>query len=242
MWAVVGILGVLVVVAGIIAFVARGDDSRAVVAQPSASAQTGESEHPDADTVAGETEPTVSEDLAISSEAVETATVGLAGGPLPSAPTDSGVIAPADDPAIGQEPPGASTLTPSGAETSVFEGKPTVVVFLAHWCPHCQAEVPRIVEWANEGVVTDEVDLVAVTTAVDPGQPNYPPSEWLANEQWPGRVAVDSEIGEIASAYGISGFPYVVSIDAEGKVARRGSGELDKDQFVEMVSAAMGAG
>jgi thiol-disulfide isomerase/thioredoxin len=28
---------------------------------------------------------------------------------------------------------------------------PTMVVFLAHWCPHCNAEVPRINQLRDEG-------------------------------------------------------------------------------------------
>ena len=30
------------------------------------------------------------------------------------------------------------------------DGTPTAVVFLAHWCPHCQAEVPEVTKWLEE--------------------------------------------------------------------------------------------
>ena len=42
-------------------------------------------------------------------------------------------------------------------------GKPQAIVFLAHWCPHCQAEVPRIVALAKAGKL-DGIDVVGVAT------------------------------------------------------------------------------
>ena len=36
-----------------------------------------------------------------------------------------------------------------GTAVVVEPGSPTLLVFLAHWCPHCQAEVPDLVEWAE---------------------------------------------------------------------------------------------
>ena len=39
-------------------------------------------------------------------------------------------------------------------------------MFLAHWCPHCQAEVPRLVELAEQGAF-DGVDVTAVATGTN---------------------------------------------------------------------------
>ena len=57
--------------------------------------------------------------------------------------------------------------------------------FVAHWCPHCQAEVPRIVALAEQGRLPEGVDVAAVSTAVDATAPNYPPSAWLDRVGWP---------------------------------------------------------
>jgi thiol-disulfide isomerase/thioredoxin len=65
-----------------------------------------------------------------------------------------------------------------------------VVVFVAHWCPHCQAEVPRIVALAKAGKVS--VPIVGVATGTDASAPNYPPSAWLQREGWPYPVLVDT--------------------------------------------------
>ena len=61
-------------------------------------------------------------------------------------------------------------------------GKPQVVVFVAHWCPHCQAEVPRLVDLAKQGVF-DGVDVTAVATGTNSDAPNYPPSAWLEGRE-----------------------------------------------------------
>lgn len=61
-----------------------------------------------------------------------------------------------DDPAVGTSAPVLDGLTFSG-ETVTLGGPsdtPTLAVFVAHWCPHCQAEVPRIVEWQADGTLS----------------------------------------------------------------------------------------
>ena len=59
------------------------------------------------------------------------------------------------------------------------DGTPKLVVFLAHHCPHCQAEVPRIVDWASQGLVPAGVDVYGVATGTASNRENYPPSAWL---------------------------------------------------------------
>ncbi|NCZ56650.1 MAG: hypothetical protein EBY86_08450 [Acidimicrobiia bacterium] len=55
-------------------------------------------------------------------------------------------------------------------------GTPMLLVFLAHWCPHCQAEVPVLVKWNQSMLVPDNLDVIAVATGTDETAPNYPPS------------------------------------------------------------------
>ena len=53
------------------------------------------------------------------------------------------------DPAVGAAAPGFAATTFDGVEVSVQPGDGTakVIGFFAHWCPHCQRELPRIVDW-----------------------------------------------------------------------------------------------
>lgn len=103
-----------------------------------------------------------------------------------------------------------------------------LVIVAAHWCPHCQAEIPRLVEWMEAGGGT-EVDIVVVSTGADETKPNWSPSEWLERERWQGEVLVDDSEASAAAAYGLDGYPFFTFVDAEGRVVWRGAGELGTD-------------
>lgn len=151
----------------------------------------------------------------------------------------SGGIMPADrDGATGKVAPTVTGVDIEGQPSSIGKGKAAVYVFVAHWCPHCQREVPEIVKWAKAGVVPDSVDLVAIPTATQADQNNYPPSDWLVREDWPGRTLVDSPESEAAQAYGLPAFPYFVAVGADGTVVARGTGELTEKEFTAVVTAA----
>ncbi len=111
------------------------------------------------------------------------------------------------------------------------DGVARAYVVVAHWCPHCRAEVPRIVEWAKSNDLPAGVEVVTVSTAVDKGQVNIPPAAWLAEEQWPFEVMIDDELGTAASALGVEGYPYLVFVDRHGVVQERFSGEMPIDEF-----------
>jgi hypothetical protein len=101
--------------------------------------------------------------------------------------------------------------------------------------------VPRLVEWRNDGTIPEDIDLVAVSTAVVQERGNYPPSAWLEQEGWPGRVMTDDADGTAAGYYGLPSFPYFVALDAEGRVVLRAQGELDQ-QDIEAVVSQLQAG
>ena len=159
--------------------------------------------------------------------------VTVTGEHLPPLP-DSG-----DDPAVGQTAPTLQGHTFTGEPVTIGgqSDQPTIVVFVAHWCPHCQSEVPRLVEWRADGTIPDDIGLAAVATSTQEVQPNYPPQAWLEREQWPGTVLADSEGGDAAEAYGVTAFPFFVALHADGTVAARGSGELDQQGIEDLVAS-----
>ena len=65
---------------------------------------------------------------------------------------------PADDPAVGQTIP---TVTSAPRRRCALDGgRPKVLLFLAHWCPHCQPEVPLVQAWLDSGGLPADVDLI----------------------------------------------------------------------------------
>lgn len=142
----------------------------------------------------------------------------------------------AADPAVGQAIPAVDGASFDGSPVAIaVDGRPKVLLFLAHWCPHCQAEVPTIQAWIDGGGAPADVDLVSVVTAIDPNRPNYPPEAWLAREGWTVPVVVDPG-GTVADAYGLSAFPFWVFVDGDGRVAARQAGELSIADFEAVIA------
>lgn len=115
--------------------------------------------------------------------------------------------------------------------------QPIMAVFLAHWCPRCQAELPLLVEMADDGAF-DGIRTVAVLTGTTESRPNFPPSAWLDDEGWTGDRLFDDEESTGAAAYGLSGFPLLVFMDADGTVVQRLDGEQPRDVIEAAVDAA----
>ncbi|MFM7891536.1 MAG: TlpA family protein disulfide reductase [Actinomycetota bacterium] len=146
------------------------------------------------------------------------------------------------DPAIGMTAPVLEGFGFLGNEVTTTPGNPMLLVFLAHWCPHCQAEVPVLVKWSQSGLVPEGLDVIAITTGSDETAPNFPPSVWLANEKWPELwpVLVDNKDQTAGNAFGLAGYPYMTLIGADGKVLWRNSGEITAEALTDAVNAALG--
>ena len=95
------------------------------------------------------------------------------------------------------------------------------VVFVAHWCPHCNAEVPVLLEWRDSGAIPEELQIFGVSTAVTDTRPNFPPDEWLADFGWDWPTMADDAQATAFRAYGGTGFPYFVIVGADGTVKAR---------------------
>jgi cytochrome c biogenesis protein CcmG/thiol:disulfide interchange protein DsbE len=149
--------------------------------------------------------------------------------PLPSSGTD---------PALGTEAPVVSGIDPDEVPTAIGgSGEPTIVAFLAHWCPHCNAELPILVDLQEDGTF-DGVRTVAVLTGTNSAAPNYPPVPWLEESGWSGDVLLDDEQATAAAAYGLTSYPLLVALDAEGRVVARASGERSAEDVAAMADAA----
>ncbi len=168
--------------------------------------------------------------------------VAVVGEPLPPYPMEG------DDPAVGMTAPVliGETFDGEPVRLDASVDGPTWVVFLAHWCPHCNDEIPVINQLRDEGRIPDGVDVVGVSTAFNPGRPNWPPGEWLDELDWtfpaiPDGIDIERETYIAADAFGIGGFPFSVLIDGDGTVVERWSGGRPIDELESLVADNLGS-
>lgn len=138
----------------------------------------------------------------------------------------------AGDPAVGVTAPTISGEDLDGGDITIGpDGRAKIIVMLAHWCPHCQAEVPRIQDWVESGALPEGVDLygaTVLTNRVRDGD-TWPPQDWLAEEGWTTPTVKDDPEGSIVSAYGMTGTPTYVVLGPDNENLGRLSGEIGVD-------------
>lgn len=126
----------------------------------------------------------------------------------------------------------APTFSAPDQNSEIFQleknGNSKALLFLAHWCPHCQREVPVVQRFIDSNGVPPGIDVIAVATSIDRGRDNYPPQEWLERERWSETQIYDLD-REIGEAYGLNAFPYWVFLDKDLNVLARRTGNLPED-------------
>lgn len=161
--------------------------------------------------------------------------VSISGAPLPRLADNAGV----NDPAVGM-----TAATVSGADWTdnsfsiAPDGGPKVVLLLAHWCPHCQAEVPEVQAWINAGLAPSDVDLYSVVTLTNPTRDEWPPQRWLEDEGWTMPVIMDDAQSSVSVSYGLSGTPFYLVLDGNNRVLFRVSGRIGVAAIEELVAIA----
>ena len=172
----------------------------------------------------------------VSGSEPETAEVTINGDPIPVLAGNAPV---GQDIAFGWDAPTMAGSDWKGNQVTLdpADGRPKVIVFLAHWCPHCQAEVPQIQAWLNQTGGNPDVDLYGVATSINRTRPNWPPSDWLEREGWTPPTIMDLN-NRASTAYGLSAFPYWVAVNAEGKVVYRVAAAIGVDGLLTLQQLA----
>jgi thiol-disulfide isomerase/thioredoxin len=149
----------------------------------------------------------------------------------------------AADPAIGMPAPEVAGADFQGDEVSITDdGNAKIIVFLAHWCPHCQNEVPVATDWLETTDLPANVGFYSVATGIDPAADNFPPSEWLDREGWPAPVIVDDASNTVGNAFGLNAYPFWVAVNADGTIFGRTSGEIGPEVLDALTQSLSGAG
>jgi len=144
------------------------------------------------------------------------------------------------DPAEGLPSPVVTARDYSDQEFVIgAPGRAQVVVFLAHWCPVCDQELPTLRDAIVTGQVPDDVDLVFVTTGLNPGRPNWPPKRWLEDAGLGAVTTVRDDVGDpLMRTFGLGAYPAWAVIDADGTLLARRQGLLRAPQVAELFTLA----
>jgi thiol-disulfide isomerase/thioredoxin len=173
----------------------------------------------------------------------QTAAVTLGGDALSPLPEGLKISNVDTDPLGGQLAPTLTATTFDGSEVTIEpDGSPKVIYFLAHWCPHCQAEVPLIQGLIDDGSLPDGVDVYGVSSIVDDTRDNHPPSDWFAAEAFSPTVVRDDADSSAFLHFGGSGLPYAVYLDGDHRVVARSVGSLDANGINELWQQVAQAG
>ena len=161
--------------------------------------------------------------------------VSVEGAPVSVAYPESG-----PDPAVGLPSPVITVLDYDDQEVVIgAPGNPQVLVFLAHWCPVCDRELPTLRDIVSADGVPDGVELVLVTTGLDPGRPNWPPKRWLGDAGLASVTTVRDDVGDpLMRAFGLRAYPAWTVIDSEGNIAARRQGLLTAVAVAQLLDVA----
>jgi thiol-disulfide isomerase/thioredoxin len=136
------------------------------------------------------------------------------------------------DAAIGMTLPTIQGTDLEGVPMTIrADGRAKAIIILAHWCPHCQDEVPVIVDWLANNPVPEGVDVVSLSTGISEARANYPPSAWLEREDWAMPTLNDDANSTASVALGGMATPGWVFVAADGTVQLRTTGELPPEEF-----------
>jgi thiol-disulfide isomerase/thioredoxin len=146
------------------------------------------------------------------------------------------------DPAIGTMAPVITGQQFDGSDITIggASSAPTMLVFLAHWCPHCNDEIPELVTLRDAGSLPTDLDIVGISTAINETRDNYPPSDWIVEKDWTWPVLADQADSLAIQLYGGTGFPFTVLLDADGKVLGRKSGNEPADKIKSWIESTLG--
>tara|TARA_B100000745_G_scaffold160364_1_gene104927 strand:- start:190 stop:453 length:264 start_codon:yes stop_codon:yes gene_type:complete len=79
--------------------------------------------------------------------------------------------------------------------------------------------------------------MVTLLTSINEERSNFPPHTWLDLEKWPVPSIVDTPSSQIATAYGVSSFPFFIVINDKGELVLRMPGRLGLETLSRLLDA-----
>lgn len=112
-------------------------------------------------------------------------------------------------------------------------GKPTLMVFFASWCPHCQTEAPRIKEMA---AANPDVQVVFIGVSDRETASDIYDFQQKFNLPFP----MYQDGGKAAAAYGIASYPTLMAVDKGGVIRDIQTGEKSPAELNTIIGKAKG--
>lgn len=124
-------------------------------------------------------------------------------------------------------------ITPDGKKAKVSQymkpGKVTMLEFWASWCGPCRGEIPHIKELKKE--YGDNFHVISIS--LDTKDADWKKALKEEKMTWPQLVDYKDWEGEYSKAYNITGIPYSVVLDGEGKVLQTNLRGAELDMVLE---------
>ena len=112
-------------------------------------------------------------------------------------------------------------------------GSPVVLSVWAPWCPHCQAELPRLDTVMKE---YPGVRWVTIVTSIGT-HPGPDPAAFLTDNGIVAPTAIDDRNGTLELGLGVQGFPTLYFVGSDGTVVRELAREADEDELRAIVES-----
>lgn len=109
----------------------------------------------------------------------------------------------------------------------INNGKKTLFVVAAEWCPHCRAEAPDIQKFYDE--YKDKVNVIVVYSEANSSLDKV--KEYVKNNEYTFPIYYDSG-SEILTGFKVQAFPFNLIMDGN-KIVKEHKGELTYDLLVE---------
>jgi thiol-disulfide isomerase/thioredoxin len=150
----------------------------------------------------------------------------------------------APDTAVGMAIPEIAGTDYHGNPLSITaNGKPKLIVALAHWCPYCNAEIPILLDWYPTGV-PEGIELISLSVYPNPTRQHFPPKTWLDEAGWTLPLIADDDESTVVATLGIPAVPFWLLVSADGLVMERGTGQVEAsvlDGIVDALEATTGS-
>ena len=144
-------------------------------------------------------------------------------------PNDEGLIP------VGSTAPGFAAETVEGGEVSVGDGGagPTMLVFFATWCPHCNNEAPMISD------LEDQYEyLRVVMIGIDGEDDQEKVREFVERYDIAGPAVYQPSL---RSTYSVSGYPTTYILNGNDEVVAAHTGEAPSSVYEGWIEEAIGS-